>query len=100
MKNERIFTNQTIRIQSRIRDSNGDLVDPQTIRIELKKPGDENYTVYSVATNPGIIKESTGIYYIDFDLDQPGRWKYTWFTLGNPQTSFKSFFEVENARYV
>lgn len=100
MKNEKILTNQTIRILARIRNSDGDLVDPQSISFELKKPGDENYTVYTIATEIGITNESTGIYYIDLDLDQPGKWKYSWFTYGNPQSSYKSFFEVENSRYI
>lgn len=100
MKNNRILTNQSIRIKARVRDLNGDLVDPQTIYLELKKPGDDEYTILTSTTTPGVLKESTGIYYIDIYVDQPGRFKYSWFTLGYPETSWKSFFEAEDARYV
>jgi hypothetical protein len=100
MKNNRILTDQVIRIKARIRDLNGDLVDPDSIIFELKKPGDDIYTILNNTTYPSIVKESTGIYYIDIYVDEPGRYKYSWFTIGYPETSWKSFFEAENSRYI
>lgn len=100
MKNHKILTNQLIRIKAKVRDINGDLVDPQTIYIEISKPGDDSPTIYNTVTSPAVVKESVGLYYIDFYIDEPGRYKYSWFTLGYPEASWKGFFEAENARFV
>lgn len=100
MKNDVILTEQTIRLKARIRDINGDLVNPQSIEFELKKPDELEYTVYTIISDPKIINESTGIFYIDIDVDIPGRYEYSWFTYGSPHTSAKSYFEAQDARYL
>lgn len=101
MKNDRILTHQTIRIKARIRTVDGDLVDPQSIEFELKRPDSEVYVPYDIiGARPVIIKEEVGIYYIDIDIDIPGIWQYSWFTYGYPETSWKGFFQAENARYI
>lgn len=101
MKMDRILTHQTIRIKARIRNIDGDLVDPQSIRFEIKRPDSDEYTGHTVmGDRPVIVREELGIYYIDIDLDIPGIWRYSWFTYGYPESSWKGFFEVENARYI
>lgn len=99
MKADRIYTNQSLRIKARIRDSEGNLVDPQSIQFEMMKPNDTEYSTYTVMTTPAVKKESVGIFYIDIECETQGKYKYSWFTYGNPASSWKSFFEVEDARY-
>ena len=99
MKSKSILTDSLIRIKARIRDIDGDLIDPSAVEFELKKPGDTDYTVYTSLTTPTVVNQSVGIYYIDLEIDEPGRWKYSWFSYGNPSASWKSFFEVEDSRY-
>lgn len=100
MKNDIILTEQTIRLKARIRNIDGDLVSPQSIEFELKKPDETEYTAYTIVSNPTVINESLGVYYIDIDVDIPGRYEYSWFTYGDPHTSAKSFFEAQDARYL
>jgi hypothetical protein len=99
MKADKIYTSQTIRIYARIRDINGVLTNPQSIQFELQNPNDTEYTTYTGVTVPTIKNESTGIYYIDLDVVTQGKYKYSWFTYGNVTSSWKSFFEAEDARY-
>lgn len=98
MKADVIYTNQTIRIKARVRNIDGVLTNPQSIEFELEKPGETSYSTYN--TNTGVTNESTGIYYIDLDVDMVGKWKYSWFTYGNVTSSWKGFFQVEDSRYV
>lgn len=100
MKSDIIFNHQTIRLKARIRDVDGDLIDPQSIEFEIRRPDEEDYSVYTIITNPTIIKTGIGIYQIDIEIDKPGRYDYSWFTYGNPHSSIKSFFQVEDARYL
>lgn len=100
MKSDVIYTNQTIRIKARIRNIDGVLTNPQSIEFELEKPGETSYSALTTVSTPAIVNESTGIYYIDLDVDMVGKWKYSWFTYGNVTSSWKGFFQVEDARYV
>jgi hypothetical protein len=100
MKSDVIYTNQTIRIKARIRNIDGVLTNPQSIEFELEKPGETSYSAFTTISTPAIVNESTGIYYIDLDVDMVGKWKYSWFTYGNVTSSWKGFFQVEDARYV
>jgi hypothetical protein len=100
MKSEVIYTNQTIRIKARVRDIDGTLTNAQSIEFELEKPGETSYSTYTILSTPAIIHESTGVYYIDIDVDIIGKWKYSWFTYGTVTSSWKGFFQVEDARYV
>ena len=88
MKSDVIYTNQTIRIKARIRDIDGALTNPQSIEFELEKPGETSYSVFTTLSTPAIVNESTGIYYIDLDVDMIGKWKYSWFTYGNVTSSW------------
>jgi hypothetical protein len=100
MKADVIYSNQSIRIKAKIRDVDGVLTDPSNITFELERPNDTEYTVYGTGTTPAVTKESTGIWYIDLEVDTPGKWKYSWFTLGTVTSSWKGFFQVEDARYL
>lgn len=97
MKQQQVFTNTTLRIKARIRDFEGELVDPQSIEFELKGPNETTYTTYTLGD---IVKEDVGIYYIDVTFDTPGKFDYSWFTYGDPSTAWRSFVQVENARTV
>ena len=99
MKADVIYKDSTLRVKARIRNIDGDLTDPQTITFELKKPNDSDYSVYTTTSLPVITHESTGIYYIDLDIDAIGKWKYSWFTTGTVTSSLKGFFQVEDSRY-
>ena len=100
MKDDVIYTNQTIRIKARVRDIDGTLTNPQSIQFDLEKPGETGYTSYGITSTPAVQTEGTGIFYIDLDVDMVGKWKYSWFTYGNVTASWKGFFQVEDARYV
>jgi hypothetical protein len=91
MRQKLIYTNQTIRIYARVRDVDGNLADPQVIEFEFKQPNDTESTTYSIGA---IKKQATGVYYIDLEIVQPGKHKYTWVTDGALKSSYKSFFDA------
>jgi len=97
MRQKLIYTNQTIRIYARVRDVDGNLADPQVIEFEFKQPNDTESTTYSIST---IKKQATGVYYIDLEIVQPGKHKYTWVTDGSLKSSYKSFFDALDHEWV
>jgi len=91
MRQKLIHTNQSIRIYARIRNISGDLADPSIIEFQYTKHNDTEPTVYSIGR---IVKESTGVFYINIEIEEPGRHKYTWVTDGLLKSAYKGFFEA------
>lgn len=48
--------------------------DPSTVRFTLKKPS-EIVTTYIYGVDAEVVRESTGVYYLEPHLDEPGRWE-------------------------
>ena len=100
MANHPIYTNSTVKIYARIKDETGTLVDPAGIDFYITEPGigatAMHYT-YGIGTT--IQTSGTGIFYVEWLPADPGKYKYTWETSGDVQSSFKSFFEVEDSRW-
>lgn len=97
MRQKLIYSNQTIRIYARIRNLNGDLADPDVIEFQLVRPNDTDPTIYTIGT---IVKESTGVYYINIEVTYPGKHKYTWLTDGSLKSSYKGFFEALDPEWI
>ena len=91
MRQKLIYTNQSIRIYARIRNVNGDLADPQVIEFQYTKPNDTEPTVFTIGR---IVKESTGVFYINIEIEDPGKHKYTWVTDGSLKSSYKGFLKL------
>ena len=94
-----IYTNSTIKIYAKIKDENGNYVDPTGLDFYITGPGTGattiNYTSGSGVSGAG----TTGIYYVEYLPTTAGRHKYTWEATGTIQAAFKSFFEVDDSRW-
>lgn len=99
-----IYTNTTVKIYAKIKDEDGNQIDPDGIDFFITWPGIGTTTIqYSYGNIDGTIQKtgsgSTAEYFVEWLTDDPGKYKYTWETTGTVQTAFKSFFEVENSRW-
>lgn len=61
----------------------GQLVDPTTVTLLLKKPD-------GTTASPTPSKLSTGNYVVTFVADVPGRWLFLWTTSGNSADGVRS----------
>lgn len=86
------FTISTkIRLEVSIVAINGDLIDPTTLIFTMTSP-DNNITTFIYPTNNEIVKESVGIYYIDWIINQIGFHKFNFQTTGNVIVSKSASF--------
>ncbi len=97
-----IYTNSTIKIYAKIKDEDGNYVDPTGLDFYITGPG-TGATTINFTYGDGVVLKSgggtTGIYYVEYLPTTSGRYKYTWEASGTIQAAFKSFFEVDDSRW-
>lgn len=80
------------------------LADPSNITFQWINPTDYPSTsmsgVYTYSTGTGdIVRSSTGLYYVDLNTTEEGRWYYRWLVSGLVNGSFEGSFEVEPSEF-
>lgn len=77
---------------------NSTLTDPSSITFKYKKPdGVSTSLVYGVDSD--LKRESTGIYYVDLDINLSGQWFYRFEGTGTVQAASESKFTVRTSEF-
>lgn len=63
-----------------------DPIDPAVVKFDYKKP-DGSVTSLTYLTDADLIKESTGVYRVDLELDAPGLWTIRFYSTGTGQAA-------------
>ncbi len=84
---------QGLRLTGQFRDDAGRLTDPTTVYLRVKTP-DGVIVTYVYLTDVALVRASTGVYYVDLDLEQDGCWSYTWGSTGAIQDVVDGTFSV------
>jgi uncharacterized protein YfaS (alpha-2-macroglobulin family) len=87
------------RVLGVFRDLNGNLIDPQTVKVYVKNPSGV-LTMKTYLTNPEVVRESTGRYYMDVDANVVGRWTYRFESSGTGQAADERDFVVKPSKIV
>ena len=75
------------KLRAEFRDTNDALFNPSVVKVRVTTPASV-VTTYVYGTDAALVRESTGIYYINVDTtDKPGKWKYRWFSTGTGQAA-------------
>ncbi len=82
------------RVSSTFKNSTGTPTDPTTITFKLLTP-DGMTTTYVYATDAQLVKESTGVYHVDWSCTQAGLHVYGFIGTGTVQTAEDSSFLVQ-----
>ena len=77
---------------------NNVLTDPTTITFKYRKP-DETVVNLVFGTDAALVKESTGIYYVDIDIDSVGTWYYRFEGTGTVKAASESKFQVRTTYF-
>lgn len=73
--------------------------DPSTVTYKYRKPGSTTVTSLVYGTDAEVVRDSTGVYHVDLELDTAGIWTDWWVTTGQPDTVSEETFSVRRARY-
>lgn len=68
----------TVRLTATFRDPDGNLMDPASVTLQIRKPSGE---VVSVP----VVRDSTGVYHGDVTVDESGLWTYRWYAPGGAE---------------
>jgi hypothetical protein len=67
-----------------VRDDDGDLVDPDTLSLNVRDP-EGDITTYVYGTDEEVVRDSLGVYYADVEIGVPGMWVFAWSTTNEEQ---------------
>lgn len=84
---------QGVRLKANFQDNTGRLADPTTIQVRVGEP-DGTVTTYNYGTDAALVRDSTGAYHIDLDLEEDGCWTYVWQSSGAIQAVTEGTFNV------
>lgn len=73
--------------------ANGTLTDPTTVRCKVKDPSG-TITTYVYGTDAELVKESTGVYYVDVVTDEEREWRFRFEGTGTCTAVEESSFGV------
>lgn len=72
---------------------NNILADPTSIIFKYKNPNG-TVTILTYGVDSALVRESTGIYYVDIDVDLSGQWFYRFEGSGTVKAASESKFTV------
>ena len=88
---------ELVKCTGTFRDEASALADPATVTFVFETPA-AVVTDYVYGTDVEVVKDSTGVYHVNLDTtNQPGTWKYRFFSTGNGQTAAQAKFKVTRA---
>ncbi len=87
-----------VRCEGRFANLIGTLVDPATVTFKVKDPNGD-VTTYLYDTDAQVIKQDTGIYYVDVSVDKAGTWYYRFNSTGTSQAAGETAFTVAVSQF-
>lgn len=70
--------------------------DPDVVSCIVLAP-DGTETTYVYDTDPEVVRDELGVYHLDIDVDQAGRWYHRWVATGFGQAAEQQWFEAREA---
>jgi|SRR5690606_12147698 len=79
------------------KNSSGVLTNPTSVTVTVREP-DDTKTTYTYGTDPEVVRDSTGIYYISIVPDAAGPWGFYWLGTGTVPRSTEDFVLITPSR--
>lgn len=87
-----------VRVSGEFKASGGALSDPTVVYVKYKDPsGNETTKQYGV--DAAVVKDATGQYHLDIDVDEAGTWYYRWYSTGTGQAAKEVEFIVDPSAF-
>ena len=68
-------------------------LDPTAVNLSIRNPAG-TVTTYVYGDDAELVKSSTGVYYLDLDLDTAGIWHYRFFSTGTGKAAEEEYLTV------
>jgi hypothetical protein len=83
-----------VRITGTFTDADGNAQDPTAVFFAFLAPSATSATTYEYGTDAELVKDSTGVYYVDLDLDEAGLWRYRFYSTGTGQAADEGYLHA------
>jgi len=85
-----------VKVTNEFTDDAGAAQDPSAVKLRIKPPtGSVIEYVYGV--DAALLRDSTGRYHADIDVDTPGRWTFRFIATGTGKSTDQRVFNVTEA---
>lgn len=82
-----------VRCTGTFTDIDGNVVDPTVVIFKYKNPA-SMITTLTYGDDAEVVRSSTGIYYVDLDVDTSGDWYYRFESTGSGKAGGEESFQV------
>ena len=72
--------------------------DPTIVRFQYTDPSG-NTTALLYGTDAAVVRDSTGVYHVDINVDEVGIWRYRWYSTGTGQAATESMFNIRRSHF-
>lgn len=83
-----------VRCTGTFTESDGTVRNPSSVFFSFSAPSDTSATTYEYGVDTDIVRASTGVYYVDLDIDEAGVWRYRWYSTGTGRAADEAYFHV------
>lgn len=87
-----------VRCSGLFTDSDDVSIDPDSVFCKVKNPGG-TITEYKYSVNPELVRDDTGEYHVDVDMNKPGDWWCRFYSTGSGQAAGEGTFWVRVSRF-
>jgi len=87
-----------VRCTGTFTDADGNAQDPDAVLCQVLDPS-KTLAEYEYGTDPELVKDSTGVYHVDVDVDAAGWWKYRFYATGTGQAADEERFRAEDSEF-
>lgn len=88
-----------VRCTGTFTDSAGTAQDPNAVLFAYTDPSGAT-TTYTYGADVQLVKDGTGVYHVDVDVDEAGMWYWRWYSTGTGQAADEGQFLAEDSRFV
>jgi len=89
-----VLIGNLVKVKATFKDEHNEKGDPATVQVAVKEPS-STVTTYVYGTDPELVRESMGVYYILIDTtDNAGEWQFVWNSSGTLQAAGQTRFTV------
>lgn len=88
-----------VRVTGTFTNTSGTKINPAAVYFKIMTP-EGTVTTYQYGVDGQVVRSATGIYYCDVDANEPGTWRYRWYSTGSGQAAAEGEFTVPESRFV
>jgi len=88
-----------VRVSAAFTNAVGTAIDPTTVRFKYKTPASGTAVTLVYGVDGALVKDSTGNYHVDIDLDLAGVYRFRWESVGTGKAASESFVVVRNSDF-